>query len=383
MRRLWFLLIMLATALPVVGEDWTTADGKTYKNVTVIAQEDDGVRITYTGGVGKIPYYELSLDLQKQFGEDYDSLEVKRKAAEKAFAEATRRATEAAQQKKQQDEAAAAQARTQPGANPQPVVQPASHPQPGANTPGVAQHGANPQALQPSVNPSVQAEEKELKDLYPGSKFRYNENLDVCYLDSPAVDVFLVSPEAAPATEANSPGQGTLTLRITTEGRKPEMPDQIEATFFPTDPVKKLAGKPSFKFLVDGTFIPVNEIENNDDNSSSGAGQVAGSVAFYLSPEQARSIFRGENINFRVGSDNYKIDPTGISTFRKYFDDVDRLPPASANFIRSYHRFLARLPSIITMISTVCEYIILGSFGILAAASLAAFALGVNRFMKM
>ena len=73
------LLMMLAMVLPAFAEDWTTADGKTYRNVVVIGQEDDGIRITYTGGVGKIPYYELSLDLQKRFGEDADSLEIKEK----------------------------------------------------------------------------------------------------------------------------------------------------------------------------------------------------------------------------------------------------------------------------------------------------------------
>jgi hypothetical protein len=51
--------------------------------------------------------------------------------------------------------------------------------------------------------------------------------------------------------------------------------------------------------------------------------------------------------------------------------------------MRSYHKFLAGLPSLITMISTICEYIILGSFGILVAAGVAAFALGVTRYIKM
>ena len=88
-------------------------------------------------------------------------------------------------------------------------------------------------------------------------------------------------------------------------------------------------------------------------------------------------------MNFSVGSFDYRIDDAGLATFHRYFADVDRLPPASTNLVRSYHRFINRLPSIITMISTVCEYIILGSFAILVVASMAAFIMGVTRFIKM
>jgi hypothetical protein len=325
-------------------------------------------------------------------------METKRKAAEKAQADA------AAEQQKQQE--AAAQAKTQPGANPQPAAQPGASPQaaaqpganpqpaaqpgaspqaaaqPGANPQAAAQPGANPQPVQPPVNPSAPPAQVENKNPYPGSKFSYNEGLDVCYLDSFAVGVLPVLPGAALATP-NSPGQGTLTLRITTDGHKPEAPDQIEATFLSASDIKNVASDRKIQFLVDGAYIPVSEIVSDNGDSSSGAGQSVRSVAFNLSPEQASSIFRGKNVNFSVGSNNYRIDQTGISTFRKYFDDVDRLPPASTSFIRTYHRFLVRLPSIITIISTVCEYIILGSFTILIAASFAAFALGITRFMKM
>jgi hypothetical protein len=190
----------------------------------------------------------------------------------------------------------------------------------------------------------------------------------------------LVLPEAAPAAP-NS--QGKLTLRITTDGHKPEAPDQIEATFLSANAAKYPVGNHDIKFLVDGTYIPVNEIENSNGDLSSGAGQAAGSISFYLAPEQARSIFNGKNVNFSMGSNNYRIDQTGIAVFRKFFADVDRLPPASTNFVRSYHKFISRIPSIVTMISTVCEYIILSSFAILVAASIAAFVMGMSRFIKM
>ena len=182
---------------------------------------------------------------------------------------------------------------------------------------------------------------------------------------------------------ANSPGRGTLTLRITTDGHKPEMPDKIEATFFSAGAIKKPVGNNDIKFLVDGTYVPINEIENTADDDSSSAEQASGNISFYLTLEQARAIINGKNINFSVGSNNYRIDDTGMSAFRIYFKDIDQLPPASTNFVRSYHKLVAELPSIITVISTACEYIILGSFAILLAASIAAFILGVTRFIKM
>jgi uncharacterized protein YdaU (DUF1376 family) len=366
MRWLGVLLIALATVLPVLAEDWTTADGKTYKNVVVISQEDDGVRVTYAGGVGKIPYYELSADLQKRFGQDADSLAAKRAAEEKAQEEATLNAA-AAEQKKQQDQTPAAQTKTQPVASPQPVAQPSAHTQP----------------VEPPVNPAAAAPiHVQEKGPYPGAKFSYIESSDVCYLDSPPVDVWPVLAEDAPTTP-NSPDHGTLTLRITTDGHKPEAPDKIEATFFSADAIKQSVGNHDVKFLVDGAYVPITNLENANGNDSSGAVQVSQSLSFYLSPEQARSIVEGKNINFSVGSNNYRIDDAGISILRKYFHVVDQLPPASPNLIRACHRFIAGLPSIVTIISTVCEYIILGSFAILAAAAIAVFILGVARFIKM
>jgi len=376
MRWLLALLIVLATVLPVSAEDWTTADGKTYKNVVVMAQEDDAVRITYTGGVGEIPYYELSPDLQKRFGLDPATMEAKRIAAEKAKADAEAAAAAAAQATPQP--AASPQAAAQPGGNPQPAAQPGSSPQP------VAQPGANIQPVQPPVNPLVPAAHVENKEPepYPGSKFSYDEGQDLCYLDSPAVNVLPVLPEAAP-TALTSPSQGTLTLRITTDGHQPQVPDQIEATFLSASDIKNLASNRKIQFLVDGAYIPVSEIVSDNGGSSSGAGQSVKSVSFNLWPDQARSIFNAKNVNFSVGNNNYRIDPTGIGIFRKYFDTVDHLPPASFSIAKSYHKMLAQLPSIVTVISTVCEYIILGSFAVVFAATIAAFVLGVSRFMKM
>ena len=99
MRWPWVACLLLASLLPLLAEDWTTEDGKTYKNVTVVGQEDDGVRITYDGGVGKIPYYELPVDIQKRFGQDIESLAEKKRAVDRAIEDAVRSAAAAEQMK--------------------------------------------------------------------------------------------------------------------------------------------------------------------------------------------------------------------------------------------------------------------------------------------
>ena len=91
----------------------------------------------------------------------------------------------------------------------------------------------------------------------------------------------------------------------------------------------------------------------------------------------------GKKLNFSVGDYQYRIDDAGIATLRGYLDDVNHLPPQSVSQAKTYHRFLNKLPSIITMISTTCEYIILGAFALLVVASIAAFAMGLTRFIKM
>jgi uncharacterized protein YdaU (DUF1376 family) len=389
MRWLVALLIVLATILPAVAEDWTTADGKTYKNVTVINQEDDGVRITYTGGVGKIPYYELSVDLQKRFGQDVDSLAAKRLAAEKAAEEAARTAA-AAELKKQQDDAAAAEMKKQEDATAaalqQKKQQELNAAQAKAQAAGNTQSGPST-AIQPAPsngpngpNAPTAPGQVGAANSYPGSNFGYNDSLDVCYLDSPAVDVW---PEPAPAVPI-PPGQGTtLTLRIVTDGHQPQVPDRIEATVLSPSAPKKADGNRNVVFIVDGAKIPINQTAQKDSGNLSGAGQAGEVASFYLSPELARSIINGKNVNFSVGTNNFKIDQAGITVLRKYLNDVDHLPPASFNLVRSYYKFLSRLPSMVSVISTVCEYIILGGFALFVAASIAAFVMGMSRFMKM
>ena len=63
-----------------MADDFKTIDGKEYKHVTVSRVEPDGIVITFSGGIVKLPFAELSSELQKKYG--YDS-----KAAEAYSAE--------------------------------------------------------------------------------------------------------------------------------------------------------------------------------------------------------------------------------------------------------------------------------------------------------
>ena len=57
-------------AFAALAEDFKTVEGKEYKNVTVSRVEPDGIVITFSGGIVKIPFTELSPEIQKKYGYD-------------------------------------------------------------------------------------------------------------------------------------------------------------------------------------------------------------------------------------------------------------------------------------------------------------------------
>lgn len=388
MRRLGALLFLLlfAVAVSARAEDWTTADGKTYRNVTVVAQEQDGVRITYTGGVGKIPYYELSDDLLRRFGQDPASLAIKRAEAQKAAADAALKAQQdAAEQKKEQEEAAAAAAMNpSPQATPPaPTPTPPPHPsEPSPVSPNMAAAAEPATPPPPSAPPFSPAALPTEDNPYPHSKFQYDENGDICYLDSYPIELYPISLDASPTAPSTQGQGGTLFLRIETEGHRAEAPDVVTGVFVSNLPLKNLPTDQKVKFLVDGVYIQGEPVPVDPDVPPNPS-LLATQVSFTLNPESVKTIVNGKNLNISVGSYDYRVDDTGLAILRGYQIDVEQLPPPSTNFVRSYHRLLNRLPSIVTMISTTCEYIILGAFALVVVASIAAFIMGLTRFIKM
>lgn len=78
MRALTFLILCFASIAP--ADDFTTTDGKEYKNATVSRVEPDGIVITFSGGIVKLPFVEFPPDVQTKYG--YDSKTAATYAAE-------------------------------------------------------------------------------------------------------------------------------------------------------------------------------------------------------------------------------------------------------------------------------------------------------------
>ena len=261
--------------------------------------------------------------------------------------------------------ASATQATTQTQAGTQPVA-------PTVKQPASVPHPETP----------VPVAKTEEKPTYPGSIFEYDNSLNVCYLDSPEVGVLPVSLEPVP--KAVDPAQRyILKLRIRSDGRTPEAPDFIEATFSCPAGFRALDRGRKIQFLVDGIYTTANEIEGTDEDGSPAAAEKLDKITFRLLPQQAKSIFNGNHVNLMIGGNEYRFEPLGVALFRKYLIDVDRLPPPAFSLARSCSKLIARLPTIITAISTTCEYIILGGFGLLFFTVMAAISMAVARPLKM
>jgi beta-glucanase (GH16 family) len=103
MRTIIFAVLFAALLLPILAEDWTTTDGKTYQQVTVVKTDDDAVTILDQDGGALVPLSTLPPDLQQRF--HYDPAKAKIAAARRlaedqanAQALADEKKTEAAQQ---------------------------------------------------------------------------------------------------------------------------------------------------------------------------------------------------------------------------------------------------------------------------------------------
>ena len=86
--RVLFAIVALGlAAAPLLrAEDWTTTDGKIYKDVKVLQLEDDAVTILDSDGGALVPLATLTPDLQAKFKYDPDKAKVA--AAARATADA-------------------------------------------------------------------------------------------------------------------------------------------------------------------------------------------------------------------------------------------------------------------------------------------------------
>ena len=84
-RAIAMLGLLLGIASLAHAEDWTTTDGKVYKNVKVMKLEPDAVTILDSDGGALVPLATLSPELQEKF--QYDPAKAKVAAAARAQAD--------------------------------------------------------------------------------------------------------------------------------------------------------------------------------------------------------------------------------------------------------------------------------------------------------
>src|SRR5438874_13808472 len=74
MNKTTLAIVAALSAAIALGDDFKTIDGKEYKNATVSRVEPDGIVIAFSGGIVKLPFGELSTDIQKKYGYDSESV---------------------------------------------------------------------------------------------------------------------------------------------------------------------------------------------------------------------------------------------------------------------------------------------------------------------
>jgi beta-glucanase (GH16 family) len=125
MRPLYFLLFLSTLLGMARAEDWTTTDGKTYRQITVVKVEDDAVTILDDDGGALVPLASLPPDLQQRFHYDPDKAKV---AGDRRRAESDA-STQAIDDEKKAEEAQVAKAKAAAVLVAQSSPAPASNPE--------------------------------------------------------------------------------------------------------------------------------------------------------------------------------------------------------------------------------------------------------------
>lgn len=92
------LILLILFASVTFADDFKTVNGKEYKNGTVTRVEPDGIVIKFSGGIAKIPFTDLSPDLQQKY--HYDPTAAANYAAADAIARQRFAQEEAGQQQR-------------------------------------------------------------------------------------------------------------------------------------------------------------------------------------------------------------------------------------------------------------------------------------------
>lgn len=395
---------------PVVddrGVSITTRDGKTYTDVGSIQAEEDGVSITYSGGVARILYANLPAALQKQFGQDSASVAAKKKAADSAAAaheavavakeekqkeqanvaaEAKAAADNAAIVERKKEEAdAATQAKALAYARALsrlPKTFDTATPASAGPSAGTASSGSSGVTTGTQATPSSDETVGHVADTvtYPGAEYTYDTFKDICYLDSPPAEASIF-PE--PETPDPLGGRTSLTLRSSTDGNEPQHPDKMVGTIISVINAGKLPDSYDVTFSVDGTPIPIQENGRKLSDALSGFGQVVEYISFSLSPDQARVIANGKSVKMSIGGNNYTLEQDQTAKLQRYFGVLDKLPARSSFLVRKFRSYINGLPPLSTLFSEICVDVILALFFFVGTLGIVLFVVGATRFLKM
>ncbi len=76
------ILVLVFAVSQTWAEDWTTTDGKTYKDVKVTKQDDQGVMIIHSNGAARVAFSTLPVAIQKSLGHDPAAIAAAQKKAD-------------------------------------------------------------------------------------------------------------------------------------------------------------------------------------------------------------------------------------------------------------------------------------------------------------
>jgi hypothetical protein len=166
------VLLLVFLGLSLLGafaEDWTTSDGKTYRDVKVVSHDAAYVTILNADGGGRVLLATLNPDLQKRFG--YDP--VKAAAAIAAVAASDQRDKDAIAEEKARSQAQATQGQSQLND----AVAVAALPPPPTDGNTAAQSSGpvddSSQPIDPSANETQYGTQTEIDDNYGYSGYGY------------------------------------------------------------------------------------------------------------------------------------------------------------------------------------------------------------------
>jgi hypothetical protein len=70
MNKTALAILAALSASIALADDFKTIDGKEYKNAKINRVEPDGIVISFSGGIVRVPFTELSPEIQKKYGYD-------------------------------------------------------------------------------------------------------------------------------------------------------------------------------------------------------------------------------------------------------------------------------------------------------------------------